>query len=80
MESTTIYEIDEKTSNEIDQWFVYHSPKDDQPIRYGYLREAARSLAVDICRNVPPCADRTAALRKLRECIMTANAAIACNE
>lgn len=65
---------------EINEWFNYHSPKEDQPQRYEELRETAKQLALKICLNVPPCADRTAALRKLRECVMTANAAIACNE
>lgn len=71
---------DEKTEKEIHEWFTYHSPKGDQPQRYELLRDAARELALKIVCNVPPCADRTAAIRKLRECIMTANAAIACNE
>jgi len=80
MEQMNKYLLDEKTEKEINEWFTYHSPKDDQPMRYGIIRDLAKDLAVTICFNVPPCADRTAALRKLRECVMTANAAIAINE
>lgn len=60
--------------------FTYHSPKGDQAIRYGLLRDKAKSLAELIFRLCPPSEDRIAALRILRESIMTANAAIACNE
>ena len=74
------YVPDEKTEAEINNWFQYHSPKDDQAGRYELLRNAAKTLALQIVCNVPNCADRTAAIRKLRECIFTANAAIACNE
>lgn len=74
------YHPDEKSENEVNEWFTYHSPKEDQSDRYGLLRDHAKRLALKILANVPPCADRTAAIRKLRECIMTANAAIACNE
>jgi len=80
MNIQTKYEIDSKTQGELNEWFKYHSPYGDQSDRYEALRSAARELAVMICEIVPPCADRTASLRKLRECIMTANAAIACQE
>lgn len=66
--------------SDIDNWFTYHSPKGDQPERYVMIRDKARELADLINRTVPDSADKTAAIRKLRECVMTANAAIACNE
>lgn len=74
------YPQDEKTEKEIYAWFSYHPPKEDQAQRYQLLRDTAKELAFVIVSNVPSSADRTAALRKLRECIMTANAAIACGE
>lgn len=63
---------------QIEEWFKYHPPTADQQAKYVALREKARELALLIAEVVPACADRTAAIRKLRESIMTANAAIAC--
>lgn len=64
---------------DIDHWFTYHRPTEEQIPKYEELRERARSFAQLINELVPECADKTAAIRKLRECVMTANAAIACN-
>lgn len=61
----------------IEKLFTYHSPKGDQPERYGKLREAAKVFAHAINDNCPDSADKTAAIRKVREAVMTANAAIA---
>lgn len=74
------YPVDAKEEIQINEFFTYHAPFGDQPDRYIILRDKARELAFTIQRLVPPCADRTAGIRKLRECIMTVNAAIACNE
>lgn len=68
------------TETDLDNWFTYHSPKGDQPERYQILREKAKQLAYLILEHAPESADRTAAIRKLRECVMTANASIACEE
>lgn len=62
------------------KWFEYHPPVGNQTERYGLLRDAAHQFAEVIVALVPASADRTAALRKLRECVMTANAGIACEE
>jgi hypothetical protein len=59
-------------------WFTYHLPSNEQQEAYKRLRNRALDLARDINECVPDCADKTASIRKLRECIMTANAAIAC--
>lgn len=61
-------------------FFTYHSPVGDQPARYVALRDKALELAVMITRYCPPSADTTAAIRLLREAVMTANASIACGE
>lgn len=66
--------------DEIENWFTYHPPVGDQQERYVKLREKAKELAFLIAASTPASADQSAALRKLRECIMTANAAIACGE
>ena len=58
--------------------FVYHPPTPDQIPKYTKLRAAALAFARVIDRCVPPGADRSAAIRKVREAVMTANAGIAC--
>lgn len=68
------------TEQDIENWFTYHKPEGTQPVRYEMIREAARKLAMLILENTPSNPDQTAAIRKLRECVMTANAAIACGE
>jgi hypothetical protein len=68
------------TSIEIENWFSYHKPQGTQQERYERIRESAKVLAYIILNDTPPSADQTAAIRKLREVVMTANAAIACGE
>ena len=62
----------------IDNWFTYHAPSGDQLTTYAKLRTAALEFANAINALVPDCADKTAAIRKVREAVMTANAAVAC--
>lgn len=61
----------------IDQLFTYHKPEDDQPAKYEAIRNAAKEFAKVMVANTPKCADQSAALRHLRECVQTANASIA---
>ncbi len=68
------------TQNDIENWFTYHAPKDDQPAKYSRIRSKAKELAEVFLTDLPECADKTAAMRKLRETVMAANLAIACNE
>ena len=68
------------TPHELDNWFMYHAPQGTQQERYVAIRDKAKELAYLIVESTPASADQTAAIRKLRECVMTANAAIACNE
>lgn len=65
------------TEAEIDDIFTYHAPKDDQPERYVAIRAAARVFAKVLVANTKPSVDQTAAIRLLRESVMTANASIA---
>jgi hypothetical protein len=64
---------DEKL-NEI---FRYHSPNDVTIPKYEHLRAAAKYFASVILLTVPPGADRTCALRHIRDAVMTANSAVA---
>jgi hypothetical protein len=57
--------------------FMYHGPTPEQIDKYSKIREAAKALAKVICDTTPRSADQQASLRKLRECVMTANASIA---
>ena len=66
------------TSLDLDNWFNYHTPDCGQLDSYKELRDEARKFAYVILKLTPASADQTAAVRKLREAMMTANAAIAC--
>jgi hypothetical protein len=66
-----------KAIDPIDDVFTYHAPNAEQLVKYQAIREAAKHFARIIQQNTPYCADQTAALRKVREAVMTANAAIA---
>lgn len=66
------------TDDEIVNWFTYHSPRTDQQIAYVAIRDHGKKLAYVIRDCCPASADATAAIRKVREAVMTANAAVAC--
>jgi hypothetical protein len=66
------------SNEQLDNWFTYHSPSPDQQLKYQLIREAARNLAMVIVAHTPSSADQTAAIRLIREGVMTANASIAC--
>jgi hypothetical protein len=63
---------------QLKNWFSYHPPVEEQVALYTAVREAGLVLGRAIMLCCPPSADRSAALRKAREAVMTANAAIAC--
>lgn len=60
----------------IEELFTYHAPDENQLTELNNVRTAAKNLANAIARNTPPSADQSAAIRLLRECVMTANASI----
>lgn len=64
-------------ADKLTEIFTYHSPKGDQPKQYAAIREKALEMAQVIVSNTPQSADQTAAIRLLREAVMTANAAVA---
>lgn len=67
------------TKDQLDNWFMHHPPRDEATVqKYEALRAAGRAFAEVIASLTPPSADQTAAIRKVREAVMTANAAIAC--
>lgn len=68
------------TTEDLQHWFTYHSPTDTQQRRYQQIRATALTFATVIVENTPPSADQTAAIRKIREAVMTANASIGCEK
>lgn len=68
------------TNDELDNLFTYHAPINDQLARYKAIRDAGRILAGVIVDCTPDGPDQSAAVRKVREAVMTANAAIATKE
>lgn len=63
----------------VDDIFTYHAPTGTQPSQYAAIREGARVFAKILLANTPACADQSTAIRELRTCVMTANAAVALN-
>jgi hypothetical protein len=64
------------TIEQLDDIFRYHDDPKKVP-NYLAVREAAKCFAKAILENTPGSADQSAAIRKVREAVMTANAAIA---
>lgn len=64
------------TNDEINDLFMYHAPSPDMTARFLPLRDAIVGAVLAINELCPPGADRTAAIRKLKEAHMTANASI----
>jgi len=65
---------------ELENLFTYHAPKGDQAKRYEALRAGGLAIARIIVTHCPDSRERSLAVTKMREAIMWANAAIACNE
>ena len=62
----------------LDNWFAYHAPKTGQGESYERIRAAGKVFAEVLVELCPDSADRTAAIRKIREAVYSGNAAIAC--
>lgn len=63
----------------VDWWFSYHAPKDDaQMAAYKAIRAAGKALAETVLEYCPDSADKTVAIRTIREAVMWANASVAC--
>lgn len=62
---------------DLDDLFSYHPPTPEQLEHYRAVREGAKSFAQVILDHTPPSADQSAAIRLLRQVVMTANASIA---
>ena len=58
--------------------FAYHKPNAEQVDRISAVREAHKTLVCAIWGIVPNGPDRTVAVRKIHESMMTCNKAIVC--
>lgn len=67
------------SQEDLDNWYEYHPPEPVQGDAYTAIRAKAKELAQLFNDAAPPCADSTAAHRRLRETVMAMNLAIACN-
>lgn len=63
--------------DQLQEIFTYHPPTEDKRRQYETIRSAAYDFARVLLENTPPSPDQTAAIRKIREAVMTANASIA---
>jgi len=63
---------------DLDNWFIYHAPKEGQQEKYVAIRDKAKEFAELLVQLCPDCPDTTVAVRHLRETVMIANQAIAC--
>jgi hypothetical protein len=75
-----MYPINQTILERLNRDFTYHSPKEDQPERYQFLRDEASRLAINIVKLTPQSREQSLALTKLEEAIFWANASIARNE
>jgi hypothetical protein len=67
------------TADNILHWFTYHPPANEsQKQHYEAIREAGKEFAMALLQHTPSCPDQTVAIRRVREAVMIANAAIAC--
>jgi len=59
--------------------FTYHPPTELTLPKFAAINQAAKNFAEVILQNCPASADRSAAIRLIRDARMTANAAVALN-
>ncbi|WP_394909930.1 hypothetical protein [uncultured Robinsoniella sp.] len=66
-------------NNQIENNFMYHSPKEGQTEKYEAIREKAKELAYLIEEACPNSREKSLAITKLEESSMWANASVARN-
>jgi len=69
-----------KMKDEIQKRFTYHTPDNEQRLKYDELRSGGKGLAFLIVELTPESREQSLALTHLEEAIMQANAAIARRE
>jgi len=69
-------EVSPDVDKTVEDLFTYHPWSAEQTQKGVAVRDALAKAVRVIIENVPPCPDRTVAIRKLREARMDANSAI----
>ncbi len=72
-------EVSQEVTDGVRDMFEYHAWSEDQVGRGALVRNALMEAVRVIVATVPPCPDRTVAIRKIREARMDANSAITHN-
>jgi hypothetical protein len=62
---------------DLDHVFGRHTPEECDRARQDSIQAAGKEFARVVLENTPECADQQAAVRKIREAVMTATAAVA---
>jgi hypothetical protein len=65
------------SEKDLENWVSNHVPQAGQAEKFEAIRAASAAFAQVVCDRTPPSAHQTAAIRKIREAVYTANAAIA---
>ena len=76
MDLTRAAELSPEVVKEVDEMFTYQPWDEDQKARGTKVREALAAAVKVIVANVPPCPDRTVAIRGIRDSRMSCNSAI----
>lgn len=76
MDFTRAHGLTPEIEKEIDDAFEYHAWTDQQVTAGVAIRQSLAAAVKAIVAGAPPCPDRSAAIRKLREARMDANSAI----
>lgn len=63
----------------VEHWFTFHPVQPGQAEKYEAIRAAAKEFAKVIVELCPGSADRTVAIRHIRDAVFNANASIACD-
>ena len=72
------YRMSALDQEQLENWFSYHAPVGDQAERYAAIRAAAKVFAAKLLELCPESADRTVAIRHVRDAVYSGNASIAC--
>jgi hypothetical protein len=71
--------VSDEVSDQVDDCFEYHKWDEMKVAQGTAIRNALANAVKMIIANAPPCPDRSAAIRKLREARMDSNSAITHN-
>ncbi len=64
---------------DLDNWFQYHPPNIEQLEKYEAIRSTGKSFAELVLALTPSGKDQSEAIRRIRDAVAVANAAVACS-